>query len=116
MQLLHQVSAYSGISRLSHEDRVLVEAGFNLELFKCEAEKRLAVRELPRVTETKLVKHFGVSPAWIIGDSGPFIGENGVEKLTQAFELGRQLGINTADWIVHFTSVEVIEMLPKLYN
>lgn len=100
----------------SRVDRSLVAAGFDLTLFKCQAEKELALRELDRLAETKLVKRFGVSPAWIIGTSGPFIGHDGVTKLTHAFEIGSRLGKDVDNWPKHFTSVEVIRMIPGLHN
>lgn len=113
MQLQHTV-AHSGNTRLSRIEQVLVEAGFDLSLFKCEAEKELAWREIDRVSETQLVKRFGVTPAWIIGDSGEFIGRSGVRKLTHAFKLGREIGDDTTEWMVHLSSNEVLEMLPRL--
>jgi hypothetical protein len=113
MQLQHTV-AHSGDTRFSRIEQLLVEAGFDLSLFQCEAEMQLAAREINRVTETELVKRFGATPAWIIGDSGPFIGYNGVKKLTRAFELGRQLAIDTTKWIEHLSANEVLDLLPHL--
>lgn len=100
--------------------RLLVEWGFDLRLFKCEEEIQFATHYIEdhiiESVEFELLKRFGVTPAWIIGDNGPFVGEDGMKKLIQAFELGQHLNINTSNWLVHHTSVEVIKMLPKLYN
>ncbi|MCX6715352.1 MAG: hypothetical protein NTX72_06090 [Candidatus Uhrbacteria bacterium] len=114
MQHLHQPVSLSGRVEFRGARRALIEAGFDLNLFKCEAEIELAVREIDRVSETELVTHFGATPAWVIGDRGPFIGRNGVLNLIRAFELGRQLCLDTVEWMIHLTSVEVIDMLPML--
>lgn len=114
MQHLHHPVSYSGRVEFRGAHRVLIEAGFDLKLFKCDAEIELAAREIDRVAETELVTHFGATPAWIIGNSGPFIGRNGVDKLTRAFELGRQLALDTVEWMILLTSSEVLEMLPRL--
>lgn len=114
MQHLHHPVSHSGRVEFRGARRALVEAGFDLKLFKCDAEIELAAREIDRVAGTELVTHFGATPAWIIGDRGPFIGRNGIVHLTRAFELGRQLCLDTVEWMVHLTSVEVIEMLPML--
>jgi hypothetical protein len=115
MQLQHTV-AHSGDMRFSKIEQVLVEAGFDLSIFKCQAEKELAARELDRLAKTKLVKYFRVSPAWIIGSDGPFIGHDGLTKLTQAVKIGSRLGKDVSSWPQQFTSVEVIGMLPSLFN
>ncbi|OGL69847.1 hypothetical protein A3C09_01535 [Candidatus Uhrbacteria bacterium RIFCSPHIGHO2_02_FULL_47_44] len=109
-----QIAQSGKSSRLTQLELTLVEAGFDLDLFKCEAEMEFAEREIDRVSETWLVKRFGVTPAWIIGDNGEFIGRNGVRKLTRAFKLGHVIGMNTSEWMVHLSSNEVIALLPLL--
>lgn len=115
MHLQHSV-ACSGDSRLPRTEQKLVESGFDLNLFKCPAERELAVRELDRIENSLLVKRFGMTPAWIIGDSGPFIRANGLQKLIEAFELGEKLGIDTILWMVEYTSVEVINLRGRLWR
>lgn len=102
------------VQRTVHAQEMLIEAGFDLTLFKSWVEIQLAAREIDRITETDLVKRFGVKPAWMIGENGPWIGNGGHSKLIRAFELGQKLCMVTIDWMVHLTAPEVIDMLPML--
>lgn len=94
--------------------------GFDLSIFRSEAEIQFAAHYVADLVvdspEFERLALLGVTPAWIIGSNGPFIGIDGMKKLATAFELGKQIGKDTSIWIEHLTSVEVIKMLPRLYN
>ena len=109
----------SGRKSFATARQQLIGWGFDLNLFRCEEEIQFAahfVEDTIVDSEFQLVQRFGVPPAWIMGDHGPFLGDDGLEKLAMAFELGKQLGLNTTSWLTRHTSVEVIKMLPSLYN